>query len=82
MIQGNEIDLDDFVYEGESCKLSRNALKKFFVKLESKMCTKINYLKSVSKQLSFREAIGHQVEDMARAIDMGDASQYQPVRIR
>lgn len=46
------------------------------------MQTSVKYLSYIDYAVSFRKAIQLQVNQLAKAIEMEDASFYEPVRIR
>lgn len=84
MINGHEIDKDEFVFSEEDgkCMISRSGIKKFLNKLEKKLQTDIRYLDYIDYRVSFRRAIGMQVSQLIKAIEAEDASLYHPIIIR
>lgn len=83
LIQGNEIDVDMFeIQENGFCKIKNEGIKIFITKLEQKMSTEMNYLSYISKPISFRMALWHQVEKLVKAIENNNASIYKPIIIR
>ena len=57
-------------------------LKIFLNKLERKFRTEVRYLKYTDSAVSFRRAILLQMDRLAKAIEEGDASIYEPIIIR
>ena len=84
MINGHEIEKEDFVknLDEPGCYLTKNGLKLYLNKLERKFQTEIRYLKYVDYAVSFRRGILLQMDRLARAIEEGDATIYEPVIIR
>lgn len=82
LIQGNEILASDFEYQGKTCLLNEHGLKTFLLKMEKRMNNEMNYLKYINKPVTFREALWHQAECMARVVDTKEISSYSPVWIR
>lgn len=84
MINGHEIALDDFTtrLDEPGIYIQKNGLKKYLNKLEKKLQTSVKYLSYIDYAVSFRKAIQLQVNQLAKAIEMEDASFYEPVRIR
>lgn len=69
-----QIDMDHREDEGEQ--------KLYLNKLERKFQTEVRYLKYVDYAVSFRRGIFLQMEHLAKAIEEGDASLYEPIIIR
>ena len=84
LINGHEIHRSEFTFDNEenACYLTKKGLKIFLNKLESKLQTGIRYLPELKYPISFRRAILHQMNKLARAIEMEDAKQYEPIQIR
>lgn len=84
IINGHEIHKEDFYVDTEQpgCYLTKNGLKIFLNKLEKKFQTEVRYLAYIEYAVSFRRAILLQMEQLAKAIEAGDASLYIPVQIR
>lgn len=83
LIRGHEISIHDFTFtEDGACLFTNDGMKTFIAKLETKMFSEMQYLSYIDKPVSFRKALWHQCERLARAIDMEDVNIYQPVRIR
>ncbi len=82
LIQGHEVGIDEFdVVEGK-CVMSDTSRKKLLIKLEKRMHTPMQYLKYIDKPVTFRQAIWHQAERMAVAIEKHMPEYYEPVCIR
>lgn len=84
LVNGHEIHKEDFVFseEDNACYLSKEALKTFLNKLERKLQTGIKYLPELTYPVTFRRAILLQMNKLARAIEMEDAEEYEPIQIR
>lgn len=84
MINGNEIDKEDFTthLEEPGCFITKSGLKKFLSKLEKKFQTEVRYLSYVNYPVSFRRGILLQMNQLTKAIEEGDASVYEPIQIR
>lgn len=84
MINGHEISKEHFIFgtEEPGCYLTRDGLKIYLNKLERKFQTEVRYLKYVDYTVSFRRGIFLQMEQLAKAIEEGDASLYEPITIR
>lgn len=84
MINGHEIAIDDFEldFDEPGCYLTREGLKIFLNKLEKKFQTEVRYLTYVDYAVSFRRAIALQIGCLVKAIEAGDASVYEPIKIR
>lgn len=84
MINGHEISKEDFTFDMEQpgCYLTKDGLKLYLNKLEKKFKTEVRYLKYVDYAVSFRRAILLQMDSLAKAIEEGDASLYEPIIIR
>ena len=84
LINGHEIQKTDFLIniDEPGCYLTRNGLKIFLNKLNNKLQTKMRYLNYVEYPVSFRQGIALQLDMLARAIEAGNASFYNPIEIR
>lgn len=83
LVQGNEITINQFDYlEDGSCRMNKEAITIFLSKMEHKMYTEMNYLSYLSKPVSFRRALWHQAEKLAKAIDNNNPNVYIPVYLR
>ena len=82
LIQGHEIAFDDFIMDESGCRMTHDAMKLFFAKLEKKMETRSQYLKYMNKEVTFREALWHQAERLSRAVDSSNPDKYEPILIR
>jgi len=68
--------------ENGCCLLEQDGIHLFLEKMEQKLHTQMQYLSYIRKPLTFRKAIWHQTEKMAKAIDSGRAKLYQPIILR
>ena len=84
LINGYEIKKEHFQADLDQtgCYLTREGLKIFLNKLERKFRTEVRYLKYTDSAVSFRRAILLQMDRLAKAIEEGDASIYEPIIIR
>ncbi len=84
MINGHEIHKDDFLTDVEEpgCYLTRNGIKLYLSKLESKFQTEVKYLNYIDYAVSFRRGIALQINALVKAIEEEDASLYKPIEIR
>ena len=82
LIRGHEIDTCHFLFDGNSCNITKEGMRILITKIEKKMAVSTNYLEQIERSLSFREALWHQADNMSRAIDRTDLSFYQAVKIR
>lgn len=84
MIQGNELDLDDFSceYADSGVLLTKKALNKFVNKFERKMNTTIKYLIYDDSEYTMRNALNEQCRRLKNSFFNEDESLYAPVIIR
>jgi len=84
LIQGREIMPEHFVRDEESqgVFLTKEGMKIFIKKFESKLRTEVKYLNYIDGRKSFRSAIFLQIGELVKAIEGGDSSLYQPITIR
>lgn len=84
MVQGNEINFDDFVTDNNAAGiyLSNEALRKFINKFERKLNAKNKYLEYDQNERSFRQAIHIQCAKMVDCIKENNPNLYTPIRIR
>ena len=62
--------------------MSSKVMKTMFIQMENKMQTETNYLSYLQKPVTFRKAIWHQAEKLAKAIESEKPEIYMPVIIR
>ena len=84
MIQGNEVNYDDFESDCDSngIYIRNDALKKFIKQFESKLTSKTKYLEYDNNSCSFREAISIQCYKVVEAIKLSDSEVYKAIIIR
>ena len=84
IINGNEISKDDFVknLDEPGCYLNKNGVGILIKKLEKKFQTDVKYLDYVDYPVSFRHAMMLQMNQLVKAIESEDATQYLPIQIR
>lgn len=84
LINGFEIQKEHFQTDLDEpgCYMTKEGLKIYLNKLERKFRTEVRYLKYIDYQVSFRRAILLQMDRLAKAIEEGDASIYEPIIIR
>jgi CRISPR-associated protein Cas1 len=84
LVNGNEIFPEHFYTEGEEggTYLTKEGIKIFIRKLENKLATRNKYLSYIDYPVNFREAIGLQVGNLAKAIDTEDVLIYNGVKLR
>jgi CRISPR-associated protein Cas1 len=84
LVNGHEISLSDFTTpDGETGIFLTGAGMKILInKLERKFMDKHSYLPYVRYSVTFRNAINMQANEMAKAIEAGDAELYSPIWIR
>lgn len=84
MINGHEILKENFYFDTDEpgCYLTKDGLRLYLNKLERKFQTEVRYLKYIDYAVSFRRGIFIQMERLAKAIEEGDASIYEPIIIR
>lgn len=84
LVQGNEIQIDDFLADDEyiGIYLNNTALRKYINKFERKLNTKNKYLAYDQKEYSFRQAIHVQCRQMLTCIKEKNPELYLPIRIR
>lgn len=84
MINGHEIEKDEFYIDVDEpgCYLSRPALGKYLKKLDNKFITEMRYLPYIDYTVSFRRAIGFQIDTLIKAINEQNPELYTPIRIR
>lgn len=84
LINGHEINKEQFYYDIDEpgCYLTKEGLKIYLSKLEKKFLTATRYLSYVDYSVSFRRAIGLQINRMVMAIEKEEPSFYEPMEIR
>ena len=82
LIQGNEIHLEDFCYEDDACRFTKEGMKVFLSKMEKKMHSEMKYLEYIGRPVSFRQALWHQAARLAVSVDQENLGGYEPIRIR
>jgi len=84
MIQRKEIHIEDFESDEETGAvwLNNTSLKRFIKKFEEKLNVKVDYIKDIESQCSFRKAIWHQIGRLVSAIESEDGKKYMPIQIR
>lgn len=84
LVQGNEISIDQFSRDEDTggVIISDEGVKILVQKLEQKMRANMNYLDYQEGPVSFRRGIWWQVKSLAHCLDIGDLSEYHPLRIR
>ena len=84
IINGNEITKEEFTHNVDEpgCYLTKDGLRLYLNKLERKFQTEVRDLKYIDYAVSFRRGIFIQMERLAKAIEEGDASIYEPIIIR
>lgn len=84
MINGHEILKEHFICDIDEpgYYLTKDGLKIYLNKLERKFQTEVRYLKYIDYAVSFRRGMFLQMEHLAKAIEEGDASLYEPITIR
>ena len=82
LINGHEIQKEMFNYEEDGCFVNKDGLNVFLKKFEKKLMTSVKYIYNVDYPVTFRRAIGMQVDSLAKAIREGNAELYHPVVIR
>lgn len=81
LIRGNEVKKEGFQINGKGVFLDKDTLRVFLRKFENKIKTLHKYIDS-ENQMSFRQAIGHQIRSFVRVIEHEDINLYRSVRIR
>jgi len=83
MIQGHEVDVEDFEKDDNGGIILKKGARQHFLKcLEMKMHGEMNYLSYVIEKTSFRKAIWLQVGELVKAIEREDFELYEPIRLR
>ena len=84
LFNGNELSKDNFYtnIDVPGIFLDKAGLKIFIRKLENKLRTNQKYIRKNENGTSFRAAMDHQVNLLAKAIDNEDPYIYTPIRIR
>ncbi len=84
LLNGGELTKDNFYSEIEmpGVFLDKEGFKIFIKKLENKFRMNQKYVQEYETGTSFRSAMNHQIELIARAVDCGDPFEYKPIRIR
>lgn len=84
MVNGNEVDLDDFYTDNEQPGIFLNSsfFKKYVKKLENKFQSDNKYLDYVDYRVSFRRALDLQVNQLVKVIEYENVEEYHPVIIR
>lgn len=82
LINGHKISKDMFYYEDGGCFIDKKGLNIFINKLEKKLMTSAKYLYKADYEVTFRRAIGLQIDSLIQAIRHEDADIYYPIVIR
>lgn len=84
LVNGHEIFVEHFYHDIDEPGyfLSKEGMKIFINKLESKERTDTRYLTYIDYSVNFRRAIDLQVGQLVKAIEAEDFTIYEPVRIR
>lgn len=82
LINGHEIQKSEFTETEEGVFLSKDAMKVFFKKYETKMKTLNSYIADEGSRASFRKSLWLQTASLAKAIDQKDYTLYNPIKIR
>ena len=84
LINGHEIGLEHFYsnMDEPGCFLTKEGMKIFITKLEKKERTDTKYLSYIDYAVSFRRAIELQIGQLVKALEIGKATLYKPIRIR
>ncbi len=83
LIQGNEILPEHFINgEDGGVYLTRDGMKIFIKKFETKMKVETNYLSYVDYRTSFRRALSLQTGQIVKCIEENSTDYYEPVYIR
>lgn len=84
LIQGNEIDISDFIKDEETggVFLTKKAMKIFVNKMEKKFESENSYLAYDSGRTSIRRCLYIQSVNFMKAVESDDATVYKPVKIR
>lgn len=84
MIFKNEVKTDYFEYDSSTggVYLSKSCLSMFLKKIKNRLDCSVGYLSPNGCEMSYRQLIDYQVCSLVRAIEKGDSSLYQAVRIR
>lgn len=81
LVNGHEVRREQFEY-GEGVYLNHDAMKTVIRKIENRFDVENSYLKQVEHRVTFRRSLELQIDSLIQAMEEGDASVYQPVRIR
>lgn len=82
IIVRGEVHSNMFRYDNGVCIMSQDAVKILLKNFEEKMFKESKYLSYISKPISFRQAIWHQVERLSKSIARGNSDYYNPILIR
>ena len=85
LINGHEMGKEYFRFgndEHQGCFLTKDGMKIFLKKLETKLQTKVKYLPYVDYAVPFRRAVTLQIGKLTQAITEGDAAIYEPLVTR
>ena len=84
LVNGHEIGKEHFIHDldGPGYYLNREGMKIFINKLEKKLDTEMKYLSYIEYAVGFRRAMDLQIGELIKAVEVGDASLYNPIWIR
>lgn len=84
LLTSSGLKSEDFSVEPENggVFLTQEALKKYIHFFEGKLSTKSKYIENIEYHMSFRETVMHQAGALAKAIEAGDPTLYEPLRLR
>lgn len=84
LVNGREIGTEHFIHDLDEPGyfLNREGMKIFISKLQKKLDTEMRYLNYIEYAVGFRRAMDLQIGELIKAIEVGDASLYEPIWIR
>ncbi|MCQ2534352.1 MAG: CRISPR-associated endonuclease Cas1 [Clostridia bacterium] len=82
LIQGHEIKRYMFEITDNRCWMTDEAKRLLINKIEHRMYSEHKYLTYISKEITYRMALWHQIERLGKAVDNANPELYEPVIIR
>lgn len=84
MVNGHEVRKEEFYnnYDNPGIFLGKDVFKRYILKLENKFRTKNRYLSYVDYSVSFRHALDLQVNQLVKALENREPTEYKPILIR
>ena len=82
MLNGNEVQLSEFMIDEDGCYIGKECMKKLVKKINQKLDNKTKYLSNVDYEVDVRYALSLQINSLIHAMEERNADSYIPFEIR